>query len=115
MELVLRFLVGGIVVSLFAMIGSALRPKSFAGLVGAAPSVALATLVLTVMKRGKPYAAIEARSMIVGAIGFFAYASLVCRLLMRGKFNTLATTSLALLAWLLCAIGLQFIFFGSGS
>ena len=39
-----RFLVGGLVVSFFAMIGGALKPKSFAGLFAAAPSVALATI-----------------------------------------------------------------------
>jgi hypothetical protein len=43
-EYVVRFLVGGAVVSAFAMLGDVLRPKSFAGLFGAAPSVALATL-----------------------------------------------------------------------
>jgi len=46
-------------------------PKSFAGLLGAAPSVALATLSLAVLKDGKAYAQTEARSVIVGAIAFF--------------------------------------------
>lgn len=36
-EYVVRFLVGGVVVSAFAMLGDVLRPKSFAGLFGAAP------------------------------------------------------------------------------
>jgi hypothetical protein len=40
--------VGGVVVSLFAILGDTLKPKSFAGLFGAAPSVALATLGLTI-------------------------------------------------------------------
>ena len=39
-EMVIRFLVGGVVVSLFAMLGDVLRPMSFAGLFGAAPSIA---------------------------------------------------------------------------
>jgi hypothetical protein len=43
-EYVARFLIGGFVVSAFALLGDLLRPKSFAGLFGAAPSVALATL-----------------------------------------------------------------------
>lgn len=112
MELVLRFLVGGVVVSLFAILGGALKPKSFAGLFGAAPSVALATLSLTVLKKGKEYAGIEAQSMILGAMAFFIYACLVCCLLMRTKFQTLTTTSLALFAWLVCALGLWRTFFG---
>jgi hypothetical protein len=36
-EYIVRFLVGGAVVSAFAMLGDVLRPKSFAGLFGAAP------------------------------------------------------------------------------
>lgn len=109
-ELVLRFVVDGIVVSFFAMLGGALNPKSFAGLLGAAPSVALATLSLTVLQKGRPYAAIEAQSMILGAVAFLVYACLVCHLLMR-KTRVLRTTSLALLLWLDCALGLRLIFF----
>ncbi len=37
-ELLIRFFIGGVIVSLFAMSSDALRPKSFAGLFGAAPS-----------------------------------------------------------------------------
>jgi hypothetical protein len=37
-ESLVRFLAGGTVVSAFAMLGDILRPKSFAGLFGAAPS-----------------------------------------------------------------------------
>jgi hypothetical protein len=46
MDWVLRFLIGGTIVSVFALIGDVLKPKGFAGLFGAAPSVALATLGL---------------------------------------------------------------------
>jgi hypothetical protein len=35
-EYVVRFFLGGLVVSAFAMLGDILRPKSFAGLFGAA-------------------------------------------------------------------------------
>ena len=48
-EYVIRFLVSGAVVSAFAMLGDLLRPKSFAGLSDAAPSVALATLGIAKM------------------------------------------------------------------
>ena len=61
------------------------KPKSFAGLFGAAPWVALATLGLTVASEGANYAAIEARSMMAGAIAFFAYASFVSWIMMRYK------------------------------
>lgn len=52
-ELIIRFLVGGTFVSLFAVLGDLFRPKSFAGLFGAAPSIALATLGITIAKEGK--------------------------------------------------------------
>jgi hypothetical protein len=64
------------------IIGDILKPKSFAGLFGAAPSVALATLAMTVVFDGSSYAAIEGRSMMAGAIAFFVYASLVSRIMM---------------------------------
>jgi hypothetical protein len=47
-EMLVRAVLGGIVVSSFAVLGDVLKPKSFAGLFGAARSVALATLALTI-------------------------------------------------------------------
>lgn len=47
MEHVICFLAGGLVVLAFAVMGDILLPKSFAGLFGAAPSVVLVTLGLT--------------------------------------------------------------------
>jgi hypothetical protein len=41
-EYLIRFVVGGAVVSAFAVLGDVLRLKSLAGLFGAAPSVAMA-------------------------------------------------------------------------
>ena len=76
-ELIYRFIIGGIVVSLFALTGDVLKPKSFAGLFGAAPSVALATLSLTLLKNGKSYAALESRSMIAGSLAFLSMLAAV--------------------------------------
>ena len=56
-ETFIRFIVGGLFVSAFAVLGDLLKPKSFAGLFGAAPSVALATLILTINSRGRDFAA----------------------------------------------------------
>src|ERR1700720_3260840 len=96
-ELLLRFAIGGTVVSLFAALADLLKPKSFAGLLGAAPSVALATLSLTVLKDGKAYAQTEARSMIFGAIAFFIYAWFVSCLLVSHKLPALPVTASAIL------------------
>ncbi len=68
MQWVIRFIVGGALISFFATLGDVLKPKGFAGLFGAAPSVALATLALTITSEGKEFASIEARSMIIGAL-----------------------------------------------
>jgi uncharacterized membrane protein (GlpM family) len=105
-ELLLRFLIGGAVVSVFAVLGDLFKPKSFAGLFGAAPSVALATLALTVTTEGPEYVAIEARSMVLGAIAFFVYASCASWLMMRYHLRALAVTSSLILVWLFTALGL---------
>jgi len=105
-ELVLRFVIGGAVVSGFALLGDVLRPKSFAGLFGAAPSIALATVGMTIAQKGKGYAAIEARSMVLGAIAFCVYAYAVSRVLVRGKTSTLVTTLGLMPVWLGVSLGL---------
>ena len=105
-ELVIRFLIGGVVVSLFAVFGDLFKPKSFAGLFGAAPSVALATLGLTFAKHGGVYAATEGRSMVLGAIALFVYSQLVAWLLMRRHWPALVTAIFALVPWFCVALGL---------
>ena len=108
-ELIVRFLIGGTLVSAFALVGDILRPKSFAGLFGAAPSIALATLGLTIAAQGREYAAIEARSMIAGSIAFFIYASVVSKVLMRYRTPALATTLTLMPIWSVTAFGLWFV------
>ena len=98
-DLFIRFMIGGIVVSLFAALGDIFRPKSFAGLFGAAPSIALATIGLTVHKNGPSYAALEARSMVLGAIAFFFYAVAVSYLLRRYKPAALVATVSVMPLW----------------
>ena len=108
-QILIRFLVGGAVVSAFAIIGDLLKPKSFAGLFGAAPSVALATLGLTIATEGTPFVATEARSMVAGAIAFTAYASCVSWVMMRYKLKALWVTVGAIPLWLGVAFGLWYV------
>jgi Protein of unknown function (DUF3147) len=108
-QLLIRFLVGGAFVSAFAVLGTIFKPKSFAGLFGAAPSVALATLALTIHTDGPAYAAIEARSMLAGAAAFFVYAWLSMFLLHRYKPPTTIVTSALLLVWFAVAMTLWFV------
>lgn len=99
MELIARFLIGGLAVSSFAVIGDILKPKSFAGLFGAAPSVALATLALAIAHDGPAYAASECRSMAAGAVALGVYSLLVCRLLIRRHWGPVRTTVGAIPVW----------------
>lgn len=103
-----RLMVGGVAVSGFSFLGGLLKPKSFAGLFAAAPAVAIATLILTVMKQGREYAALEARSMVLGAVAFAVYAWFVSWLLVRHKLPVLSVTGISISLWLVCAFGLWF-------
>jgi hypothetical protein len=105
-EYVVRFLVGGLVVSSFAMLGELLRPKSFAGLFGAAPSVALATLGIAVYQHGPDYAALQTRAMMAGAIALACYSVVVCHILVRARLRALPATMMSLAVWLVVAFGL---------
>lgn len=105
-NILIRFVIGGVVVSVFAILGDVLKPKSFAGLFGAAPSVALATLGLTVANEGKLYAATEARSMTAGALAFLVYASFVSWALMRYEVKTLLLTICVMPLWMSVAFAI---------
>jgi hypothetical protein len=107
-EILIRFLIGGVCVSLFAVLGDLFKPKSFAGLFGAAPSIALATLLLTIGKDGPHYASIETTSMIVGSIAFFVYVSVVSRVMMRQTTKALFASTIFLPLWALVAFGLWY-------
>ncbi|HTU32278.1 MAG TPA: DUF3147 family protein [Candidatus Acidoferrum sp.] len=109
-EIVYRFLVGGAIVSGFSILGGLFKQRSFAGLFAAAPSVALATLALTLASEGTRFASIESRSMIAGAAGFFVYACAVTLILARYRTKTLLATSALLVLWIATSLGLWFVF-----
>ena len=68
-DAVVRFIVGGLAVSAFSVLGDILHPKSFAGLFGAARSIALATLALAIAQHGAEYAASYPLSHLYGHFG----------------------------------------------
>ena len=103
-DLLIRFLIGGVVVTLFAALGDILRPRSFAGLFGAAPSVALATLTLTLFTEGKHYAALEARSMIAGAFAFLGYTLACVYFMGKRHLRAAPTTVVLLVVWGILAL-----------
>jgi cellobiose-specific phosphotransferase system component IIC len=104
MQILFRFVIGGLVVSLFAAFGDAVKPKSFAGLFAAAPSGAMATLGLTIITEGKLFLAAEARSMIFGAIALLLYATVAIRLMMKYKLDAAAAAMSALAVWMTLSI-----------
>lgn len=108
-ELILRFFIGGLFVCAFSFLADIFRPKSFAGLFGAAPSIGLATLALTIAKDGKHPAVVEAHSMIAGAIAFLLYACCASWLMMRYNVSALKTTASLTVLWLVSALGLWFV------
>ena len=104
-EIAIRFLIGGIFVSAFAILSDILDPRSFAGLFGAAPSIALATLLLTIEKQGWQYSADEARSMIGGAIAFCVYAWSVSRIVASSDWSAKRAALCLIPVWLGISLG----------
>lgn len=105
-ELLFRFIVGGLVVSTLSALGDVLKPKSFAGLFGAAPSVALATLALTIAKEGVHYTTVEARSMLIGAAALGIYSYSVMKVMAHRKRSALLVSMSLLSIWFTVAFGL---------
>lgn len=101
----LRFVVGGAMVSLFAVAGRMFEPKTFAGLFGAAPSVAIATLALAWGKYGPEYVAVEARSMLVGAVAMLVYGTICVAMEKRRAMPAWLGAGLAWAVWFAVAIG----------
>ena len=104
-ELLLRFVLGGAIVSLFALAGELFKPKTFAGLFGAAPSVAIATLSLAFAKQSAGYVSMEARSMLVGCLALFCYSVLCAVLATRRPVPVWLGAALAWAGWMAVALG----------
>lgn len=100
----LKALVGGLAVVAFSLAGEAGHPKRFAGLFAAAPSVAVASLVITVAAKGGGDAVLYARGMLIGSAAMIAYSLVSLHLIER--LHALAGSILSWAAWLAVAAGL---------
>ena len=98
-DLLARFLIGGLVVIAFSVIGDVFKPKSLGGIFAAAPTIALASITLTVHQHGAAYVSLEGRSMIAGALAFFVYACAVSFVMMRYRPRSLAAASALAPVW----------------
>jgi hypothetical protein len=110
-DILLRFFIGGTVVCIFSLLSDLFKPRRFAGLFGAAPSVALATIGLTVASQGKLYAVTETRSMVGGAVAMLVYALSVAYTVFRFKTSPLWTTLPLLVVWFGISFGVWIICF----
>ncbi len=100
----LKALLGGFAVVGFSLIGQAGHPKRFAGLFSAAPSVALASLGMTVIAKGASATLPYAQGMLIGSAGMIAYC--LVSLVLIDRLHALVGSILAWLAWFAVAGGL---------
>ena len=82
-ELLLRFVIGGVLVSLFAATGSGFEPKTFAGLFGSAPPIALTRLAVAFASDGPLAVEKLARSMLFGSLALLTYSAVTALLCHR--------------------------------
>ncbi len=101
MFLATRAVVGGLLVIVFSLVGEVVRPKRFAGVFGAAPSVALANLALVVAVQGTPKASLESKAMIGGGVAMVV-ACAVGVVAVR-RFHALKGAGVMTAAWLVVA------------
>lgn len=101
--LAIRAVNGGLFVVVFALLGEVLKPKRFAGLFGAAPSIALANLLVVIADKGDRYAGLELRAMVLGALGFVAYC--LAERVMLERWRAVPASLAACGAWAAVAIG----------
>lgn len=104
----IRVVAGGALVVAFAMLGDMLKPKMFAGLFGAAPSVATASLLVSGLATGAARDMQYATGMVAGAVGLVAY-SLAAALAVK-HLGSIAGSIVAWVAWLLPAAAIYFAF-----
>ena len=95
---------GGIFVVAFAVIAQALKPKRFAGLFSAAPSVAIANLLVAVLDKGHGEGSANADGMLIGAVAM-TFACLAGILLLR-RTTAIRGSAALCLAWAVAAAAL---------
>ena len=95
---------GGLFVVAFALVSEILRPKRFAGLFSAAPSVDLANLAVIVAAKGHAEAIANASGMLLGAAAFTA--SVVLGAVVARRRGVRISNLVVCGAWILVALPL---------
>jgi hypothetical protein len=97
LEYLARFVVGGLLVCAFALISEMGKPKQFAGIFSAAPSVLLAGLIVTLLTKGATHAILTTEGAIAGAIGMIFFCIVAAPAIKR--YTALPGSLLALACW----------------
>jgi hypothetical protein len=105
-ELAMRFVIGGSVVTAFTAIGELFKPRTFSGLFGAAPSVAIVSLALAFQQHGEYYVALEARSMLVGSFAMLIYSAACVAMTKRKHIPVWLGAGAAWIAWFVVAFSM---------
>ena len=95
-----KMLAAGVLVALISHLSTALKPKSFAGLFAAAPSVAFASLLLTSFDK-PAHVPLDGRGMVAGAVGMIACC--LSAALLVPKVRSLGASALGWGAWVVTA------------
>jgi hypothetical protein len=102
--LAVRALLAGTFVAAVAALAELLRPKSFAGILAGAPSVALASLLITDVTKGEMAVWQSALGMIAGAVAMVAACTVGIDSVKR--FRAFRGSLAAIAVWVLVAGGL---------
>jgi len=102
-----KALLGGLAAAGFSLVGQAGHPRRFAGLFAAAPSVALASLALTVALKGPAATVPYAQGMLIGSAGMLVYC--LVSLYLIDRLHAPVGSILSWLVWLLVAGGLYLV------
>ena len=70
LTLAIRVVIAGVLVALFSVIGSVVKPKRLGGIFGGAPSVAIASLTVIAVIDGRSTVATSADGMLIGGLAF---------------------------------------------
>jgi uncharacterized membrane protein (GlpM family) len=106
--LLVRVILGGVIVSAFSVIGELFKPKTFAGLFGAAPSVALVSLALAASEHGKGAVAAQARSMVIGGCALLVYCTACLAGTARTRWPVWLSAALSWGVWATVAFAIWF-------
>lgn len=105
----LRAAAGGTLVVVFSLIAEVVKPKAFAGLFAAAPSVAVASLGITAAVQGVRHAAVDSTGMVLGAVGMAACCLTAAAVIPR--VGALKGSVAAWAAWFVAGLGLYWAVF----